>query len=698
MTNFVNRIRSWLKGGVVTQVMPAATIQQNWNEADIPRYPPFMKGLPVIPVDKILQTQSELIHRIRQTVTVRDAEFNRYYLPAISRFCDYAHLLPASQSHHHRGTGGLFRHSLEVALYALQASERVLLDLGKTPSKRREMESRWQFAVFHGALCHDAGKPVTDLTVTSGDRTVIWKPIKESLYTWSSRCGVNAYFLDWREGRARQHTAMSNLVADRIIGTESLIWMEEGGLELVVWLMESLNSNPSDTNPLHSIIIRADQASVERDLKTIGASMAGYDLGVPVERLLIDIMRRLVKEGIWQVNEPGARVWKIAGESYVVWPAGGEDMVRVIRDEKIPGLARTADGILEMMLERKQIQTQDDGQSCYWYISPDVLKQKIPDIRLQSIRLNDDIQVSVQPLQQVEGDICETNNAAGNDQDHEIATEKDGCIERDESRDLRAKNPVISISGQPTVASGLAAAPEPAISNDLTPGISPDTAHISLDGKAGKILEQMQGLIVSGQSRWGQDMYLDENGCLLIHWPQVANDTGVPAKEILEAFSIQQWLVVDPVTPWKKVHAIQRDGKTVKVVRLESGISSVFSEMTAGFATRLKEAEQVFQDTQSPRIPQTSLDGSEETAGKDKKLGRPENRDEFPVLDELAGILNSLDNIVADKDGWRGLDRKLLTRKIRGAGFRCTVVFLNGLAKEAPDRFSMDSTMFRWRV
>src|SRR5690606_15336992 len=119
------------------------------------------------------------------------------------------------------------RHSLEVALYALQSSERVLLDIALSPAKRREMEPRWQLAVFLAALCHDAGKPMTDMTIANRDRTVIWKPIRESLYDWASRYGIISYYLDWREGRGRQHTALSNLVADRIIGTDTLAWIEE---------------------------------------------------------------------------------------------------------------------------------------------------------------------------------------------------------------------------------------------------------------------------------------------------------------------------------------------------------------------------------------------------------------------------------------------------------------------------------------
>lgn len=694
MMRFINRIRSWLQGDKAGRVIPAASIQQNWKEEDIPRYPPFMKGLPVVPVEKILQTQSELIQRIRQSVAVNNDGFYRYYYPAISRFCDYAHLLPASQSHHHRGAGGLFRHSLEVALYALQASERILLDLGKMPSERREMEPRWQLAVFLGALCHDAGKPATDLTVSSGDRALIWKPIRESLYTWANRCGVNAYFLNWREGRARQHTAMSNLVADRIIGTETLMWVEEGGLELVVWLMESLNSNPSAVNPLHGIVNQADQASVERDLKTIGATMAGYDLGVPVERLLIDIMRRLVREGIWQVNEPGARVWKIAGETYVIWPAGGEDMVRIIREEKIPGLARTADGILDMLTERRLIQVNGDQQSIFWHIIPEVLKQKIPDIRLQAIRLNDDSQVSAQPLQPIEGIVCGINDSIPSDSGAAEEARNDND-RKDTSELTKATENVISIP-EPDAAinqdSVLSTKLPLSLTSETTAVIPPVPAvePVSLDGEAGVILLQLLQSLGNGNRQWGRDVFLDEDGCLLIRWPEALRDFGESAKTILEAFSIRQWLVIDSVTPWKKVMEINRDGEAVKVIQLEHGISQAFAEMAANSDKKNsaeRESDQSAEERQADELPE-----------KRKKAGRPESDAEFPSVDEIFGVLRAFTDSKPDKDGWSSADRKRLTREIRTAGFRCTVVFLNKLVREKPEQFAMESTTFRWRT
>lgn len=378
-----------------------------WCDDEIPRYPPFMKGLPAVSPEKLLETQAELIERIANTAIALPAQFERYYLSAIKRFARFAHLLPASQSHHHRGAGGLLRHSLEVGLWALQSADKVLLDAAKTPSQRREMEPRWQFAVFAAALCHDAGKPVTDLTVTNKDRTAVWKPIKEDLYDWATRNRIDAYFLDWREGRSRQHTVLSNLIADRIIGTEALEWIEEGGTELIVWLLESLNCNPGPTNMIHDLVVKADQTSVERDLKTLGVAMAGYDLGVPVERHLTDIMRRYVKEGVWLVNEPGARVWNIGGNIYLVWPAAGEEIARQVREDGIPGIPRTPDGILDMLVER-QIAFVRDGAAPgdrLWKIAPAILAEKIPNIKLTAIRLRDEALLSSNPIPSVEGRI-----------------------------------------------------------------------------------------------------------------------------------------------------------------------------------------------------------------------------------------------------------------------------------------------------
>ena len=275
--------------------LPSNTSAEALLDDEIPRYPPFMKGLPATHPDKLIETQRELIGQIRETGVATPEIFAQFHLAALRRFASYAHLLPASQTHHHRGAGGLLRHATEVALWSLQSGDRLLLPGEQTPRRRRELEPRWHLAVFLAALCHDLGKPVTDLVVTSHDGAEIWNPFIEDLHAWATRHHVDRYFLHWRDNRGRKHQAVSALIAERIIGAQGLAWLAEGDTDLVLWMMESINGFPSAENPMHDLVVRSDQISVERDLRSLGVAFTGYEIGLPVERFLLDLMRRLVR-------------------------------------------------------------------------------------------------------------------------------------------------------------------------------------------------------------------------------------------------------------------------------------------------------------------------------------------------------------------------------------------------------------------
>ncbi len=403
---------SWFKKKPETAKTEVVPIY-HWSAEEIPRYPPFMKGLPTVDAKRLIETQAELIAKLRNLAVSTPVIFDRYYVPLINRFAAFAHLLPASETHHHRGAGGLLRHSLEVGFWSLQAADKIMIGAGSTPGLRREMEPRWHLAAFIAGLCHDAGKPMTDLIVTNHTRSTVWKPLKEDLCTWAEQNKVDAYYIDWRAGRAKQHTALSSLIADRIIGSDALEWISEGGTDLIVWLVESLNNNPSPTNPIYDLVCKADQLSVERDLKTVGAVMAGYDIGVPIERHLTDIMRRLVKEGVWMVNEPGARVWCIDSHVYLIWPAAGEEIAREVRESGMPGISRSPDGILDMLVDRGLAFVRDNTEGDrMWRIAPACLTEKIPKISLSAIRLRDDSLLSSSAIPSVEGKLLSDRSAA----------------------------------------------------------------------------------------------------------------------------------------------------------------------------------------------------------------------------------------------------------------------------------------------
>ena len=713
---------SWLKRKTSSaQPPPVREAIYRWAPDEIPRYPPFMKGLPSVAPDKLLETQGEMLEGIVNTAIATPQIFERLYLPTIERFASFAHLLPASQSHHHRGAGGLLRHSIEVGLWALQSADKVLLDAARTPSQRREMEPRWQLAVFLAALCHDAGKPVTDLTVTDRDRTAIWKPIKEDLYTWASRCGIDAYFLDWREGRSRQHTALANLIADRMIGTEALEWIGEGDTELIVWLMESLNCNPGPTNPIYDLVLKADQTSVERDLKTLGVAMAGYDLGVPVERHLTDIMRRFIKEGAWLVNQPGARLWNIDGNLYLVWPAAGEEIAKQVREDGIPGIPRTPDGILDMLVERQIAFVRDNAApgDRLWKIAPACLAEKIPDIRLPAIRLRDEAMVSSIPIPPIDGRIVDD----GESRPQTVAVkEAPQSVDRQQGSHIAPAVEAGLVQRQQDSQTIVEALEEPSTGQtaalaDPHPrsAIKRKVPAIMLDGPVGEALKALAQDLRAGDKRWGVDAMLDAGGQVILRWPEAFNGYGLTAKGILDELVGRDWLWIDPMTPLKKILDAEIGGRQVKVIRLEHEIGDALigevgeiarSDPNQGetppplMRPRDSGAEKIVDD-RDEGYPKRERRRATTPKGAGR-LSLEETRDEAfgasaqPSLEEIIAVLGELP-ATAQPDGWLALSKPEAMSACKKRGLKLTHGWLARLAQEDHDRFNVEGAIVKYR-
>ncbi|MBF4444115.1 TraI domain-containing protein, partial [Vibrio anguillarum] len=95
---------------------------------------------------------------------------------------------------------------------------------------------------------------------------------------------------------------------------------------------------------LSKLVIEADQTSVQRDLKAQRISVDDNALGVPVERYLLDAMRRLLASSQWLVNQRDARVWiRKSNQStnlYLVWKSAAKEIIELLAKDKIPGIPR----------------------------------------------------------------------------------------------------------------------------------------------------------------------------------------------------------------------------------------------------------------------------------------------------------------------------------------------------------------------
>ena len=550
----------------VAQIKQIASARRIEDLQRIPRYPPFMEGLPVYAPAELLATQHELTGGIHNLIA--DAKLlATYYNPAMLRLAAFVHLLPASQAHHHRGAGGMLRHSLEVGLWALQQTEGKLIRGVITPQQRRVIEPRWRLAVFLAGICHDLGKVVTDLTVTDRANAQRWRPYHQGVYDWALSHDIENYFLHWQEGRGRHHTNVSSTLIDAVIAKESFDWISDGGTDVVIWLTESLNSNPGQTNQIHDYVVRADQLSVERDLKTMGVAMAGYEIGVPVERYLTDIMRRLVREGVWRINEPSARVWNIDGITYLVWPMAGEEIARHTNDEDIPGLPKTPDGILDMMVERGIACMREGDGDPYFYIAPDVLTEKIPTLKLKSIRLRDQALISTMPIAPVAGRVIGSNEAAGSTETHVDAENP----ERPQHLSSTSEQATSTCTENPAPLQHVSSTAE---SETLGPAAPVTTGQLT--GSMGEMLKVLIEDFRTGKKALNDLAVRPEDGCLRLKWPQAFAGYGFTPKQILDGLTECGWMEADSEVA--KVGEAEFASGMAKAIRLTRSISHLFPQ------------------------------------------------------------------------------------------------------------------------
>ncbi|EGV29595.1 Relaxase [Thiorhodococcus drewsii AZ1] len=358
---------------------------------EIPRYPPFLKGLPVASTAQILATQRALIASLQDALAFSDEDYRTLVLPLIERYAAFVHLLPASETHHHRGAGGLFRHGLEVAFQAARASRGRLFALDRLPEERRILEPRWHLAACIAGLLHDVGKPVADLSVVDRNGSYRWQPLDETLVEWAGTHGIDCYFLRWHSQRVHHgHEGFTAAVLPQLLTWPVRHWLMDP--DPLVWLtLGRVLAGMDDQALLGELMREADRVSVAQDLRENRLDPDALSLGVPIERYLIDTMRSLLRDGTWTVNTPGARVWIFPpNRVHLVWPACAEAIVQRLASERIPGIPRDPDTLADILIERHLARGRPLGEGVpvarTWRLAPAVLAREQP-VELSFLRL-----------------------------------------------------------------------------------------------------------------------------------------------------------------------------------------------------------------------------------------------------------------------------------------------------------------------
>lgn len=237
-------------------------------------------------------------------------------------------------------------------------------------------------------MLHDIGKPVSDLSILDREGNTQWNPYLENLTDWAEKNSVDRYFLRWRDKRHQRHGQFSVLVAERVLTAECLSHLTLQGPEIMQSMLEAI-AGVDRGGVFHHLVIEADQKSVERDLKA-NHIQVDASLGVPVEKYLLDAMRRLISQGQWTANTRGSRVWHFKDGLHVVWKAGAQEITELLARDRIPGIPRDPDTLADILIERGlAIPRQDDeGRTYrYWRMAPSGMDVALYMLRLSSPEL-----------------------------------------------------------------------------------------------------------------------------------------------------------------------------------------------------------------------------------------------------------------------------------------------------------------------
>lgn len=358
-------------------------IEDDEND-DTPRYPPFAEGLPAKATERVLRTQKDLIGKIKGTLRFNNDEFYQYVYPTIERYARYTHLLPASEHHHHRGAGGLFRHGLEVGFWAARRGESHQFCFGDTPRDRQKNEPKWQLALFFGGLVHDIGKPLSDVCVTDRSGKREWNAYDKSILQWCEDEELDRYFIRWRGHRHKRHERYTMMLIGEIITKDAKAFLNSGGREIFDALTGSLLGT-SASEEFTKIVLWADGESVKRDTVNKRLDIDEYSYSVPVERFIFDSLRQIVKATT--INKPGAFVWRTEEGVFLVWERAVREILSITDKNKIPGIPRNPESLADVLIEKGFATCYfNQGMSArYWTLYPECLK----GVPLRCLRIDD---------------------------------------------------------------------------------------------------------------------------------------------------------------------------------------------------------------------------------------------------------------------------------------------------------------------
>ncbi|EPI7169834.1 MobH family relaxase, partial [Neisseria gonorrhoeae] len=213
---------------------------------------------------------SPQISGIKMNLGLSDENWSKDALPFLEKYIAFVQRLPASESHHHAGDGGLVRHTLDVAALALVASTSQSWPPNAKTEEIAKKTAVWRYGIMCAALLHDVGKTVTGFQVELFDSAIsleklLWLPDTGSM----AESGKLYYRVEFPDAKSAYstHAEIAWTFFQALVPSHVRQWLATTDPNLMITLRNYL-SGKKDGSPLEQLIKNADMTSVSRDLRS----------------------------------------------------------------------------------------------------------------------------------------------------------------------------------------------------------------------------------------------------------------------------------------------------------------------------------------------------------------------------------------------------------------------------------------------
>ena len=348
---------------------------------DLNSYPLKDAPIPVICTDEIVRSQGELIHTIKRSIPLTNDQCDSFLFPVIYNLAELVHLIPASSFHHHKGRGGLFRHSLEVGLFCVNMAKTHMFGYGQSAEENFRNNGRWYLACCIAGLLHDAGKVLTSVTISGNRGRCIWYPLSEPLTCWAHREGIKNYNIAWNTGADSYdlHMLATPLFFAKLVDQPTRTFLQESNSLLLISELIKALSGVSETQALiTNLVKKADARSTQLDIESQNTGKISLGVNFPIVSIVEGIVLSLIEKGAWKANhfdQSGTLLSPLLVTNkgvFLYWKKAHQDIVRELDLRRADSIPRSYDILAEKLCEGGlcEFSSDEDAKKMFWKVVP----------------------------------------------------------------------------------------------------------------------------------------------------------------------------------------------------------------------------------------------------------------------------------------------------------------------------------------